>query len=602
MKAHAMKKHFNQIQEEMLANEEFAIQELSTAHQLPASKLRSIIVNIKTALETTDYSFPDDYAIRLVQGAFKCLPKKKALKLLESEDLDRQVFKPMLFEALVNEFRSHLSIAELIKQCVKVKEVLKTHKDYIIQTGLLPERLKGQPWLESFFLRFYDTKKTTSKHPSKPPKAPFTFVPINPHPYLKSTPCKYAEASQIKGLSERDELKLEELRPMLFDIAIDVITLIESSLKTANEPDKLEPAFISIITRKLRNRDLACLLEFDQKFSTDKRIDYHLNKPLLINRKFSSYLQSDGLLSNLTNLVISIKHEFFDNPIRQAFADTKYNASLKQLKEAKSSPDLKSYFESLPQKAEMTELLNLIESNLERLRSNRDISIKLMNKKLREVSKKKRKRLITKAMAPKCKNPYVFNRTEVDGSFHWHVKYKGKVVGGKPLKNAKGFILIRTLLTNPGVRYSVESLYKMILSDYVQSSLGPPIGTETPRHTDFEIKAIASDKKYFTPHKMIAKQSKVVADLSNKLQYSTLTEEERENTTSEYHKQSDKLKVLEENALPFKRQSNRIYKQIKDSRIVLGRHCSELENHLKSAIKQDNGYWVYDPENPIDWI
>lgn len=71
MKAHAMKKHFNQIQEEMLANEEFAIQELSTAHQLPASKLRSIIVNIKTALETTDYSFPDDYAIRLVQGAFK---------------------------------------------------------------------------------------------------------------------------------------------------------------------------------------------------------------------------------------------------------------------------------------------------------------------------------------------------------------------------------------------------------------------------------------------------------------------------------------------------------------------------------------------------
>ena len=81
----------NPILYKMLANEESVIKELSTAHELPASKLRSIIANIKTILEATDYSFPDDYAIGLMWGAFECLPKKKALEFLEAKDLIRQV-------------------------------------------------------------------------------------------------------------------------------------------------------------------------------------------------------------------------------------------------------------------------------------------------------------------------------------------------------------------------------------------------------------------------------------------------------------------------------------------------------------------------------
>lgn len=603
MKEDSKKITENPILYKMLANEESVIKELSTAHKLPANKLRSIIANIKTILEASDYLFPDDYAIGLMWGALKCLSKKKALKFLETEDLTRQVQKPMLFEALVNEFRFQLSIEELTKQCIAVKKLLETHKDYIIQTGLLPETLKGRPWLESFFLRFYDTKKTTSKYPAKPPKAPFSFIHINPFSASKSKPCKYDEASQIEGLSERDEINIERLRPALFDIAIDVINLIESSIKGTTKPNELESGFIYAITRRVKNRDLERLLTFDQKFSTDKRVDFKLHEPLVINSNFCSYLQSDGLLSNLANLVISIRHNFFDNPLRKAFADPKYSAALNQLNEAKSSPYIgSSYFESLPQTTEMTELLNLMESKGETLRSNRDLSIKFMNKKLRAERIKRRKRLITKAIAPKCKNPYVFNRTEVDGSSIWDVKYRGKVVGGKPIKNSVGYKLIRELLTNPGVPYSVESLHKMILSDYVPSSLGPPIGTETPRHTDFEVKAIASDKKYFTPHKRIAKQSKVVADLSNKLQYSTLTQEERENTTSEYHKQSDKLKVLEDNAPIFKLQNDRVRKQIIDSMKTLNGFSTELWKHLDASIKKENGCWVYDPEKPIDWI
>lgn len=603
-KAHAMKEYSNPIQEKMLANEASVIKALSSKHQLTAIKLRSIIANIKTALEASDYSFPDDYAIGLMMSALKCLSKEKALKFLEAEDLTRQVLKPMLFEALVDEFRSQLPIDELIKQCIAVKKLLETHKHYIIQTGLLPDRLEDEPWLESFFLRFYDTKKTTSKYPSNPPKAPFTFIPINPFSASKSKPCKYDEASQIEGLGEGNEKKIEPLRPLLFDIAINVITLIESSFKDASISDQLESGFISIITRRLENKDLAGLLEFDEKFSTDKRVDFNLNKPLVINSKFSSYLQSDGLLSNLANLVISIKHEFFDNPIRQAFADPKYGDALNKLKEAKNSPYLgSSYFESLPQTTEMTQILNLIESKGESFRSIRNLSIKLMNKKLRAERKKKRKRLIIRAIAPKCKKESVFDVTKVDGSFTWDVKYKGKVIGGKPIKNAKGYKLIRELLTNPGVRYSVESLHKMILSDYVPSSFRSPIGTETPRYTDFEVKTIASDKKYHTPHKRIAKQSKVVTGLSDRLQDPTLSVEERENTTSEYHKASDYLKELEENAPLFKQKNNQVRKQIEDSRKTLNMLSPELGKHLKAIRKEkENGCWVYDPEKPIDWI
>jgi len=226
-----------------------------------------------------------------------------------------------------------------------------------------------------------------------------------------------------------------------------------------------------------------------------------------------------------------------------------------------------------------------------------------MNKKLRAERKKKRKRLITKAIAPKCKNPYVFNRTKVDGSSIWDVKYRGKVVGGKPIKNSKGYILLRTLLTNPGVRYSVESLHKMILSDYVPSSLGSPIGTETPRHTDFEVKAIASDKKFYTPHKRIAKKSKVVTSFSDRLEDPTLTEEERENTTSAHQKALEELVILEENAPIFKQKNDQVRKQIEDSRKTLNMLSPELGKHLKAIRKEkENGCWVYDPEKPMDWI
>lgn len=591
-----MKEDSNPILDEMLANEESVIKELSTAHELPASKLRSIIANIKTSLDATDYSFPDDYAIGLMWSAFECLPKKEALEFLESDDLTRQVLKPMLFEALVNEFRSHLLIEELIKQCIAVKKLLEKHKDYIIKTGLLPARLKDQPWLESFFLRFYDTKKTTSKYPSKAPKAPFTFVPINPLPSLKSKPCKYEEAIQIEGLSERDEIKIEELRPLLFDIAIDVITLIERSIKGASKPSELESEFIYAITRRIKNRDLACLFTFDQKFSTDKRVDFNLNKPLVINNNLSSHLQSDGLLSNLTNLVVSIKHEFFENTIRQAFANPKYETALKQLKEAKSSPYLgSSYFESLPTTSEMVELLNLMESKGESLLSNRALSIKLMNKKLIAERKKKRKRLITKAIAPKCKKESIFDVTKVDGSFTWNVKYKGEVIGGKPIKNAKGFILIRTLLTNRGKPITIKTLHSITLS------FNDPKSTKEPRFREAEINLIASEKNYTVSSKDIAKLKIRETELGVESEDPCLTEEERENSRARLTKVHEQITLLEENAATFKRKYNLVRKQIKDSLIVLERHSPELVKHL-GAIRLENGSWVYDPEKPIDWI
>ena len=594
-----MKEYSNPIQEKMLANEASVIKALSSKHQLTAIKLRSIIANIKTALEASDYSFPDDYAIGLMMSALKCLSKEKALKFLEAEDLSRQVLKPILFEALINELRSQLSIEELTKQCIAVKKLLERHKNYIIQTGLLPERLENEPWLESFFLRFYDTKKTTSKYPSNPsnpPKAPFTFVPINPLPSLKSKPCKYEESIQIEGLGERDEKEIERLRPAIFDIGINVITLIESSINGTSKPDELESGFISIITQRLKNKDLAGLLEFDEKFSTDKRVDFNLNKPLVINSEFSSYLQSDGLLSNLANLVISIKHELLDNPVRKAFADPKYVDAVNKLKEAKKSPYLgSSYFESLPTTSEMTELLNLIESKEESLRSNRDLSIKLMNNKLRAERNKKRKQSHIKSITPKLKNQFVFDVTKVDGSFTWNVKYKGKVIGGKPIKNAKGFILIRTLLTNRGKPISIKNLYNITLS------YNDPKSTKEPRFRKAEINSIASEKNYTTSFKEIAKLKILKTELAVESEDRCLSDEERENRKARLIKVHEKLTLLEENAATFKQKYNLVRKQIKDSLTVLERHSLELEKHL-GAIRVENGSWVYDPEKPIDWI
>jgi hypothetical protein len=584
----------NPILDKILANEESAIKELSTAHNLPVSKLHLIIANIKTSLKASDYSFPDDYAIGLMRGAFEYLPKKQALEFLEAKDLTRQVQKPMLYEALVNELRSQLSIEELIKQCIAVKKLLETHKDYIIKTGLLPERLEHEPWLESFFLRFYDTKKTTSKYPSKAPKAPFTFIPINPFSASKSTPCKYDEAIQIEGLSERYETIIEESRPLLFNIAIEVITLIESSIKGTYKPDELEKRFIYAITRRLRNENLAYLLIFDQKFSTDKRIYNKLNPPLVINSKFSSYLQSDGLISNLANLIISIRHNFFDNPLGKAFANPKYETALKQLKEAKSSPYLgSSYFESLPQTTEMTELLNLIESKTESYQSIRNLSIELMNKKLRAERKKKRKESLVKSITPKRKNKFVF---EYDNdSSTWNIVFKGNEVG-RSIKISKGYFLIRELLTNRGLPLSIESLDKMILSDYV------PENTKETRFTRADTNPIASDKKYVTSHYNIANIEVLVTDLTKKLDDSSLTVEDRENIDASLKKAYEKLTVLKENARIFKLQNDRVRKQIKDSLKILNGFSTELWKHLDASIKKGKGCWVYDPENPIDWI
>jgi hypothetical protein len=593
-----------QVQKEMDANEKLAIESLCLKYDVTQSKLNTIITNIRAQLKENKYTCPEYYALELMQSAFENLLKDEALQFLEDENLARNVIKPLLFKELINEASTQLSTDELINQCNDVKNLLESHKNYIIQTGLLPVTLHHLPWLESVFLRFYNTKITNSKWPSEPPKPPFVFLKSNLIPVLKQTDCTYEEADRIYELSAPKEIRIEGLRQTLLEISIDTISLIKSAIKGTLNSKELELKFSSILSKRLKNKDLAFLLKFDERFSIATRDDCRGNEPLVINGEFNSYLQSDGLLSNLTNLVISIKHELLDNPVRKAFADPKYGIALNKLKEVRSNSNLgSSYFKSLPITSEMIELLNLMESKGENYQSNRNLSIKLMNKKLKEERIKKRKRLIIKAMAPKYKNQFVFHFIKKGRSLIWTIIFKGKVVGGKPIKNSKGYKLIRELLTNPGVRYSVESLNKMILSDYVPSSLEAPIGTETPRHTDFEIKAIASDKNFYVPHRSIAKQSKLVSKLSDRLQDSTLTltGEERENTTSEYHKASDYLKMLEENAAPFKQKNDQVRKQIVDSKKTLNQLSSELGKHLK-AIRKENGCWVYDPEKPIDWI
>jgi hypothetical protein len=231
----------------------------------------------------------------------------------------------------------------------------------------------------------------------------------------------------------------------------------------------------------------------------------------------------------------------------------------------------------------------------ESLLNNRALSIKLMNKKLIAERKKKRKRLITKAIAPKCKKESIFDVTEVDGSFTWNVKYKGKVIGGKPIKNAKGFILIRTLLTNRGKPISIKTLHNITLS------FNDPKSTKEPRFREAEINLIASEKNYTVSSKDIAKLKILKTELAVESEDPCLTEEERENSRARLTKVHEQITLLEENAATFKRKYNLVRKQIKDSLIVLERHSLELVKHL-GAIRLENGSWVYDPENPIDWI
>ena len=156
--------------------------------------------------------------------------------------------------------------------------------------------------------------------------------------------------------------------------------------------------------------------------------------------------------------------------------------------------------------------------------------------------------------------------------------------------------MIRELLTNRGVPLSIESLDKMILSDYV------PENTKEARFTKADTNPIASDKKYVTSHNKIAKIEILVSDLTKKLDDSSLTVEECENIHASLKKAYEKLTVLKENARIFKLQNDRVRKQIKDSRKTLNMLSPVLGKHLDASIKKGNGGWVYDPEKPIDWI
>jgi len=218
-----------------------------------------------------------------------------------------------------------------------------------------------------------------------------------------------------------------------------------------------------------------------------------------------------------------------------------------------------------------------------------------MNKKLRAERRKKRKKSLIKSIAPNCKKESVFDVTKVDGSFTWNVKYKGKVIGGKPIKNSKGFILIRTLLTNRGKPIPIKTLHNITLS------FNDPKSTKEPRFREAEINFIASEKNYTVSSKDIAKLKIRETDLGVESEDPCLTEEERENRKARLIKVHEQITLLEENAATFKRKYNLVRKQIKDSLTVLERHSLELEKHL-GAIRVENGSWVYDPEVPIDWI
>lgn len=308
-----------------MSNYQERLEELVTslkAYGLKEGQLATLRAKITVELDISlmgEDLFLEDLEV-LIRESVNLLGSDSAFALLGEYSFAELFQRSRLADYCIGHLLALPSPADFGVSCEEMRAHILEHKDYILKTGLMPKSFPSSSVLNKCFLRFYDTKMTSSPLPADAISLKGKIVTKDPYTFMREVnefdgetllnrtkyePSSFEEAALIPKLKPIHQNSLRNVRPKVVKLALEMLTLFEDASKKDLSVNDLVAKFGSLIVSNLSREEFVELIKVDDALgqikagfeseSTDwLHIDWHL----------TSSLGGCGLLTNLIELLI----------------------------------------------------------------------------------------------------------------------------------------------------------------------------------------------------------------------------------------------------------------------------------------------------------
>jgi hypothetical protein len=277
-----------------------------------------ITAELDTSLMGEDL-FLEDLEV-LIKESINLLGSDAAFALLGECSFAELFQRSRLADYCIGHLLALPSPADFGVSCEAMRAHILEHKDYILKTGLMPKSFPSSSVLNKCFLRFYDTKMTSSPLPADAISLKGKIVTKDPYTFMREVnefdgetllnrtryePSSFKEAALIPKLKPIHMNSLRNVRPKVVKLALETLALFEDASNKGLSVNDLVAKFGSLVVSNLSREEFVELIKVDDALGQTKagfesgsddwlHIDWHL----------TSSLDGCGLLTNLIELLV----------------------------------------------------------------------------------------------------------------------------------------------------------------------------------------------------------------------------------------------------------------------------------------------------------
>lgn len=267
-------------------------EQLAEDYEIPEERILDCLTRITAVYCGDDGQYGDlnRYAVKQIRGAISALGEQDGVRYLEDVDLLKMGQRIGAVECMRSELVPFCSLDELQNQLRNFLKYQDEIEEFLIQTGLPPQKYDESPWLYLQLGRLYDTRCTSSPYPRKqslptfrnghgpldaepeqisssslPLRKPYDWVTYPTEVGLSPSDiqtCEYKDADFLPGLTLEDANRLEAERPRILATRRAVISEILGACER-REGEGLLELCLEILTTKLAHDDILFLLRMD---------------------------------------------------------------------------------------------------------------------------------------------------------------------------------------------------------------------------------------------------------------------------------------------------------------------------------------------------
>jgi hypothetical protein len=239
------------------------------------SEFAAVVADRPKELERNLGRFP----LSLFDDARQYLGFERAVALVERGDLQALARRMEVTEHLFSDRTPFYQLPELAQHAADFVEFLRTHRNYLIATGLPPLCFRPCRWLYTHLGRLYDTRTTASPYPydelfsnGTRERDPYQWVRVQMRLPLAPkragsvfVPCRYEDADLLSRMRMDDAERIERERPRMFDLKLQIVKLLADATRKGNASG-LRGASLDVLKNTFNADEIRFYLRLDDYY------------------------------------------------------------------------------------------------------------------------------------------------------------------------------------------------------------------------------------------------------------------------------------------------------------------------------------------------